>query len=57
MSTTENLRKPREDEVIEVRKLDVAACALSNDELGTVTGGGSTVIICDPHKVIGTRPK
>jgi hypothetical protein len=56
MSTTENLRKPREDEVIEVRKLDVA-CALSNDELGTVTGGGSTVIICDPHKVIGTRPK
>jgi hypothetical protein len=57
MSTTENLRKPHEDEVIEVRKLDVAAGELSNDELGTVTGGGTTVIVCDPHKVIGTRPK
>jgi bacteriocin-like protein len=53
MSTTENLRKPHE----EVRKLDVAAGELSNDELATVTGGGTTVIVCDPHKVIGTRPK
>ena len=57
MSTTENLRKAHEDEVIEVRKLDVAAGALSNGELGTVTGGETTYIVCAPHKVIGTRPK
>ena len=54
MSTTENLRK---DDVIEVRKLDLAAGGLSNDELATVTGGDSIRIVCDDHKVIGTRPK
>ncbi|MDP1583807.1 MAG: hypothetical protein Q8M18_10325 [Bradyrhizobium sp.] len=54
MSTTENLRK---DDVIEVRELQLAAGRLSNDELATVTGGGSIRIVCDDHKVIGTRPK
>ena len=54
MSTTENLR---EDDVIEVRKLHRAACELSNDELATVTGGATIRIVCDDHKVKGTRPK
>ena len=54
MSTTEDLRK---DDVIEVRKLHLEAGGLSNDELATVTGGGSIRIVCDDHKVIGTRPK
>lgn len=54
MSTTENLRK---NDVIEVRKLHLAADGLSNDELAAVTGGGSIRIVCDDHKVIGTRPK
>ena len=51
MSTTEKLRKDDE-----VRKLHLAAGGLSNDELATVTGGGTTRIVCDDHKVIGTRP-
>ena len=38
MSTTEDLRK---DDVIEVRKLHLAAGELSNDELAAVTGGDS----------------
>ncbi|MDO9461720.1 MAG: hypothetical protein Q7N95_16625 [Alphaproteobacteria bacterium] len=54
MSTTENLRN---DDVIKVRELHLAAGGLSNDELATVTGGGSIRIVCDDHKVIGTRPK
>ena len=53
MSTTKNLRK---DDMIQVRKLQRAAGGLSNDELATVTGGGSIRIVCDDHKVIGTRP-
>ncbi len=53
MSTTEDLRK---DELIEVRKLQLAAGELSNDELAAVTGGGSIRIVCDDHVVIGTRP-
>ena len=53
MSTTEDLRK---DDVIEVRKLHLAAGELSNDELAAVTGGGSIRIVCDDHIVIGTRP-
>jgi bacteriocin-like protein len=53
MSTTEDLRK---DELIEVRKLHLAAGELSNDELAAVTGGGSIRIVCDDHIVIGTRP-
>ncbi|MBR1189758.1 hypothetical protein JQ634_28420 [Bradyrhizobium sp. AUGA SZCCT0240] len=53
MSTTKKLRK---DDVIEVRKLHLAAGRLSNDELAIVTGGGSIRIVCDDHKVIGTRP-
>ena len=54
MSTTEDLRK---DDVIEVRKLELADGGLSNDELATVTGGETTRIVCADHKVIGTRPK
>jgi hypothetical protein len=54
ISTTEDLRK---DDVIEVRKLHLEAGGLSNDELAIVTGGGSIRIVCDDHKVIGTRPK
>ncbi|MET3838300.1 hypothetical protein [Bradyrhizobium sp. OAE829] len=54
MSTTKNLRK---DDLIEVRKLHLAAGGLSNDELAIVTGGGTTRIVCDDHVVIGTRPK
>ena len=54
MSTTEKLRK---DGMIEVRKQHLAAGGLSNDELAIVTGGGSIRIVCDDHKVIGTRPK
>lgn len=53
MNTTKNLRK---DDVISVRKLHLAAGRLSNDELAIVTGGGSIRIVCDDHKVIGTRP-
>ncbi len=53
MSTTENLRK---DDVIEVRKLHLAAGGLSNDELATVTGGETTRIVCRDHVVVGTRP-
>ncbi|MBR1210041.1 hypothetical protein [Bradyrhizobium sp. JYMT SZCCT0180] len=53
MSATKNLRK---NDGIEVRKLHLAAGGLSNDELATVTGGGTTRIVCDDHKVIGTRP-
>jgi hypothetical protein len=53
MSTTENLRK---DDVIEVRKLHLATGELSSDELAAVSGGGTTRIVCDDHKVIGTRP-
>lgn len=49
MNTTKNLRKNN------VRKLSLAG-ALSNDELATVTGGDSIRIVCDDHKVIGTRP-
>jgi hypothetical protein len=52
MSTTQNLRK---DDVIDVRKLH-AAGGLSNDELAIVTGGDSIRIVCDDHKVKGTRP-
>ena len=52
MSTTKKLRKDDE-----VRKLHLATGGLSNDELATVTGGGSIRIVCDDHKVIGTRPK
>ena len=54
MSMTQNLRK---DDVIEVRKLHLAAGGLSNNELATVTGGATTRIVCADHKVIGTRPK
>lgn len=54
MSTTENLRK---DDVIKVRKLHLVAGELSNNELAIVTGGESIRIVCDDHKVIGTRPK
>jgi hypothetical protein len=53
MNTTENLRN---DDVIEVRKLHLAAGELSSDELAIVTGGDSIRIVCDDHKVIGTRP-
>ena len=54
MSTTKKLRK---DDVIEVRKLHLAAGELSNDQLATVTGGATIRIVCADHKVIGTRPK
>jgi len=53
MSTTKNLRK---NDMNEVRKLHLAVGRLSNDELAIVTGGGSIRIVCDDHKVIGTRP-
>lgn len=49
MSMTENLRK-------DVRKLRSTAGELSNDQLAIVTGGDSIRIVCDDHKVIGTRP-
>ena len=53
MSTTKNLRK---DDVIELRKLHLAAGGLSNDELAIVTGGETIHIVCRDHVVVGTRP-
>ena len=52
MSMNQNLRK---DDVIEACKL-IAAGELSNDELAAVAGGDTIRIVCDDHKVKGTRP-